>query len=165
MNASLRSPSASDYAVIASWIPDAAAGLRWAGPRLPFPFSASALPELLAVPGGGEASYSLINEAENPCGFGQHWVLQPGAVHLGRIIVAPSARGRGIGRALCHQLIAAALHATGATAVTLRVYKDNTVAVRLYASLGFVEVASESTDEVLFMRMMVNPSVKGTGLR
>jgi ribosomal protein S18 acetylase RimI-like enzyme len=159
MNASLRTPSASDYAAIASWIPDAAAGLRWAGPRLPFPFTPSDLPALLAVPGGGEFSYSMIDSSANPCGFGQHWVLQHGAVHLGRIIVAPNARGRGLGRVLCQQLISASLHSTSATAVTLRAYRDNLVAVGLYSSLGFVEVAAESTKDVLFMRLLANKSI------
>jgi [ribosomal protein S18]-alanine N-acetyltransferase len=161
MKASLRKPEANDYVAIASWIPNAAAGLRWAGPRLAFPFSASDLPTLLAVPGGGESSYSLIDESGIPCGFGQHWVLQPGNVHLGRIIVAPGFRGRGLGRVLCQQLVSAGLRATSATAVTLRAYRDNAVAVGLYASLGFIEVTEESTDEVLFMKMPANPSFNG----
>ena len=159
MTASLRAPISSDYVAIASWITDAAAGLRWAGPRLPFPFSASDLPALLAVPGGGELSYCLIGDSSIPCGFGQHWVLQPGAVHLGRIIVAPNARSRGLGRLLCQQLISAALRSTSATAVTLRAYRDNSAAVGLYSSLGFSEVAAESTDDVLFMKMLANPSI------
>ena len=46
-----------------------------------------------------------------------------------------------------------ALNATSARAVTLRVYRDNAVAMNLYSSLGFVEVDAESTDDVLFMRM------------
>lgn len=161
MNASLRTPSASDYADIASWIPDAAVGLRWAGPRLPFPFAASDLPALLAVPSGTGVSYCLIDSFANPCGFGQHWVLQAGAVHLGRIIVAPTARGRGLGRVLCQQLISAALQSTSATAVTLRVFRDNLVAVSLYSSLGFAEVPSESDDDVLFMKMLATHTVQG----
>lgn len=165
MKASLRTPETSDYVAIASWIPNADAGLRWAGPRLPFPFSASDLPALLAVPGGGESSYSLVDESGIPFGFGQHWVLHPGNVHLGRIIVSPVYRGRGLGRALCQELISAGLRSTAATAVTLRAYRDNLVAVGLYASLGFVEVTEESTDDVLFMKMPANPSFNGTGLR
>lgn len=153
MNASFRAPTVNDYAAVASWVPDAATCVRWAGPRLSFPFSASDLPALLAVPGGGEASYSLIDGSANFCGFGQHWVQQPGAVHLGRIIVAPNFRGRGLGQVLCQHLISAALRSTSAAAVTLRVYKDNSIAVGLYSSLGFVEVAAESTDDVLFMKM------------
>ncbi|BDT67673.1 acetyltransferase [Comamonadaceae bacterium OS-1] len=155
MNATLRAPTAHDFAAIASWIPDAAAALRWAGPRLPFPFSAADLPAWLALPGCGQSSYSLVDGAGQLCGFGQHWVVQPGAVHLGRIIIAPGARGQGVGRVLCQQLIAAALRATSATTVTLRVYKDNPVAVGLYASLGFTELASESTGDVYFMQLQV----------
>jgi ribosomal-protein-alanine N-acetyltransferase len=158
----LQEPTVSDYEAIASWIPDAAASLRWAGPLLPFPFSSPDLPSLLAVPWDGQSSYCLIDESCKPCGFGQHWVLQQGAVHLGRIIVAPDARGRGIGRVLCQQLIFAALRATSAAAVTLRAYKDNHAAVALYSSLGFVEVASESTADVLFMKLLANEPVEPT---
>jgi ribosomal-protein-alanine N-acetyltransferase len=158
----LREPTASDYEAVALWVPDAAAGLRWAGPRLPFPFATPDLPSLLTVPGGGESSYCLIDESGNPCGFGQHWVLQPGAVHLGRIIVAPDARGRGIGRVLCQRLILAALGSTSAEAVTLRAYRDNLAAVGLYSSLGFAEVVSQSTDDVLFMKLLANQSLNRT---
>jgi ribosomal protein S18 acetylase RimI-like enzyme len=138
-----------DYNTIASWIPDAAACLRWAGPRLAFPFSAAELPALLTVAGG--ESYCL-SDGEEPCGFGQHWVVTPGAVHLGRIILSPAARGKGLGRVLCRQLATKAVQSTGANTVTLRVYHDNTVALALYASLGFTPVEPESDEEVLFMK-------------
>lgn len=58
---------------------------------------------------------------------------------------------------LCRQLIAAARKATAATAVTLRAYRDNLAAVELYSSLGFVEIASEPTEDVLFMKMPTSP--------
>jgi ribosomal protein S18 acetylase RimI-like enzyme len=138
-----------DYDAIASWIPDAAACLRWAGPRLRFPFSAAELPALLTVAGG--ESYCLFDGTET-CGFGQHWVLTPGAVHLGRIILSPSTRGKGLGRVLCRQLATKAVQSTGAHTVTLRVYRDNAAALALYASLGFTPVESDSDGDVLFMR-------------
>jgi hypothetical protein len=65
---------------------------------------------------------------------------------------------------LCYQLISAALQSTSATAVTLRAYRDNLLAVGLYSSLGFAEDASESTDDVLFMRMLANQSLEPTPL-
>jgi hypothetical protein len=40
VNTSLRAPTESDYLHVASWITDAAACRRWAGPRVAFPFSA-----------------------------------------------------------------------------------------------------------------------------
>lgn len=79
-------------------------------------------------------------------------MLTPGAVHLGRIILAPAARGKGLGRVLCRQLATRAVHSTGANTVTLRVYRDNPVAVALYTGLGFTPVESESDEDVLFMR-------------
>lgn len=147
----LRPPTESDYAPIASWIPDAKAALRWAGPLLNFPFPALHLSAALAVPGYEVSSYCLVDGNLQPEGFGQHWVSQPGFVHLGRIIVSPGARGRGIGRLLCQELLDTAISSSQAKAATLRVYRDNTAAVRLYESLGFQEVKAESTPEVLFM--------------
>ena len=156
MNSTLRLPVASDYAVIAAWIPDAASCLRWAGPRLVFPFTASELQARL-VPVDG-ASYCLAEGEGAPLGFGQHWVVTPGAVHLGRIIVAPEARGQGLGRVLCRQLIAKAVELTEAAGVTLRVCRDNQAARDLYLSLGFVPVEAESTEDALFMRLPVRKS-------
>lgn len=147
---SLRGPGPVDYEAICAWVPDARACLRWAGPQVPFPLSAAQLPALLAI--GGAASYALADGAAAPIGFGQHWVRVPGDVHLGRIIVSPAARGRGYGRLLCELLMAQAVRATGATALTLRVYRDNVAARTLYSRLGFAGVEAQSSGEVLFMR-------------
>ena len=155
MSLVLRPARPSDFLALAAWIPDASACRRWAGPNLPYPFADGDLEALLTAE--GRASHVLADGAA-PVAFGQHWVLTPGRVHLGRIIVAPEARGRGLGRILCQQLMAAAVQATGARAVTLRVYRDNAVAQALYTSLGFRPVAAESTDEALFMEVAALPS-------
>jgi len=66
---------------------------------------------------------------------------------LAKMAVAPAARGRGLGRALAEAAIARA-RALGATRVELL---SNTVlepAIRLYRSLGFVEVPLPITDHV-----------------
>lgn len=151
-NTFLRAATSEDYLAIAWWIPDARAASRWAGPLLPFPFSAQDLPALLAMPDGGKASHCLVDASGALAGFGQHWVVHPGSVHLGRIIVSPLMRGRGIGRALCERLIAAAFDATHAGTITLRVYADNLAAISLYRSLGFSEQAAEQAGEVLLMQ-------------
>jgi [ribosomal protein S18]-alanine N-acetyltransferase len=145
----LRQASASDYETIVTWLPDAEATRRWAGPRVTFPFTAPELELQVQVPGG--KSYVLQSGAA-VVAYGQHWVLAKPAVHLGRLIVAPTHRGKGLGRELCVQLIAAAIQATGASAVTLRVYRDNTNALALYRALGFKPEAEESEGQVLFMR-------------
>lgn len=154
MSLTLRRPQSSDYQALALWLPNAVACLRWAGPRVLFPFSVAELPSLLAVADG--ESYCLAEGNATATAFGQHWVVAPGAVHLGRIIVSPAARGMGVGRSLCEQLISRATQSTGASTVTLRVYRDNKAAVALYSRLGFAPVESESTEEVQFMRVGVN---------
>lgn len=149
MEAVLRPAAAGDYPLVAAWLPDQASTLRWAGPRIIFPFDAAQLEVQLQVPGG--KSYTLQSNGEIVA-FGQHWVLEVPSVHLGRLIVSPTHRGNGFGRELCCQLIAAAMENTGASSVTLRVYKDNEVALALYHSLGFRQLAEESDGQVLFMR-------------
>jgi ribosomal protein S18 acetylase RimI-like enzyme len=128
---------------------------------VPFPFAAEDLEGLLET--RERPSHGLWENGTVLVAFGQHWVLTPGRVHLGRILVAPDARGRGLGREFCQRLMAEAVRATGARAVTLRVYRDNATAQALYAGLGFRPVAAESTDETLFMEAPVSPSTGRPG--
>lgn len=154
MSLTLRDPEQIDYQAIASWIGNAKACARWAGPQVPFPFEAHKLPELLAVPGG--RSYCLSASGEACIGFGQFWTAEQSAVHIGRLIISPHERRTGVGRLLCEQLISEAVRQTGAPVVTLRVYRDNIVAHALYLSLGFSTVESKSTDDLLFMSSVSN---------
>lgn len=154
MEVVLRPPHSLDYEVIASWISDARACARWAGPLVPFPFSAKELPELLSVV--GSSSYCLSGSNNDCIGFGQFWTVDEGAVHIGRIIISPTARGMGAGRLLVEKLMAQAAQTTGASRVTLRVYRDNKAALSLYSRLGFSGMESESTSDVLYMSVMMN---------
>lgn len=158
MEATLRIPQKTDYEAIASWVVDEKACVRWAGPLVPFPFAPERLPELLKT----EECFSYCLSASNrKCiGFGQFWVAEQGAVHIGRIIISPEARGIGAGRLLCEKLIEKAVRSTGAAYVTLRVYRDNNTARTLYESLGFFIVESESTGDLLFMRAVTNKTRK-----
>lgn len=149
VNVILRPPQRSDYEALASWIPDRAACLRWAGPGVRFPLVPAELPARLAVPG---ESYVLAKSGAVPIGFGQAWQRIAGEVHLGRIIVSPDARGGGVGRILCERLLDQAVRGTGSGIVTLRVYRDNEAALALYASLGFDPVEAHCDHEILFMR-------------
>ena len=121
---------------------------------MPFPFAAANLPEVLAVEGC--SSYCLADIDNHCIGFGQFWPGKQGAVHIGSIIISPEARGNGAGRLLCEKLIAKSRETTGASTVTLRVYRDNHAARSLYSSLGFSVITSESTDDLLFMSATAN---------
>ena len=146
--------------MIASWIPDAVACARWAGPHLRFPFTPQELRELLVVPNA--CSFSMAIGSAIPLGFGQFWRRAESSVHLGRIIVSPHERGRGYGKALCNLLIAEALRATNAEMVTLRVYRDNSIAFSIYSNMGFLVVESESNTEVFAMEAKPKHFFKGT---
>jgi len=159
MRPSLRISRISDYDTIASWIPDSVSCARWAGPRLRFPFSSQALPELLLMP--NSCCFSLTQGSDIPLGFGQFWRRDERSVHLGRLIVSPHERERGYGKTLCSLLVAKVLSATSAEIITLRVYRDNAPAFSIYSNFGFRVVESESNEEVFAMEMRV----KSLGLR
>ncbi|MFZ6744788.1 GNAT family N-acetyltransferase [Undibacterium sp. JH2W] len=149
MPPNLRPANTADYPVIASWIPDALACARWAGPQLAYPFASADLPALLAKPHA--QALVMVNAYQEVVAFAQFWRRDEQRVHLGRIIVSPAARGLGYGRLLCEQLIQRAIARTGLSVVSLRVYRDNPAALHLYHQLGFVEVESDSNAEVVAM--------------
>jgi ribosomal-protein-alanine N-acetyltransferase len=135
---------------LGGWVKDADTCLRWAGPRLKFPFTPARLPQLLAEPGAN--SFVMSRGLAPTLGFGQFWVRDPGVAHLARIILAPDARGQGLGTTLCELLMAEAARSTGAGAFTLRVYRDNDPALAIYERLGFVVVPGLSDERIFSMR-------------
>ena len=56
------------------------------------------------------------------------------------------------GKNLCELLMAEAARAVGATAFTLRVYRDNDPALAIYERLGFTVVPDLSDAQVFAMR-------------
>lgn len=119
----LRPPQATDYAALGTWVHDAETCIRWAGPKLKFPFVPAQLPQLLAEPGAH--SFVLSRGPAEALGFCQFWVREPGVAHLARIILAPAARGQGLASTMCSLLMDQAVETAGAQAFTLRVYRDN----------------------------------------
>ncbi|KPI34062.1 GCN5-related N-acetyltransferase [Actinobacteria bacterium OV450] len=68
---------------------------------------------------------------------------------LGRVLIAPGARGRGLGETLLTLAVARAFDELGLTSLDLGVYTHNTAAVRLYEKLGFRAVqVLEDVEEV-----------------
>ncbi|MEJ2629808.1 MAG: GNAT family protein [Acidihalobacter sp.] len=150
----LRKPKGDDYPVIASWIGDAVACARWAGPHVTYPFAAQDLPEVLDMQ---ERRSRVLGSADisQPLGFGQFRTIREGEVHLGRIIVASGYRGRGLGKQMCRLLMQEATAETGVDVFTLRVYRDNPAARAVYMALGFQPFEAESDADLLFMRAIV----------
>jgi ribosomal-protein-alanine N-acetyltransferase len=145
----LRPPKAADYAALGTWVPDAESCIRWAGPKLRFPFDPQQLPQLLAEPGAH--SFVLSRGPAAALGFCQFWLREPGMAHLARIILAPAARGQGLASTLCTLLMEQAALLVNAHSFTLRVYRDNHPALAVYEGLGFVAVPAQSDERIFFM--------------
>lgn len=83
------------------------------------------------------AYYRVARSEGVVIGYGGAWFFL-GEAHVTNVAVAPSWRGKGVGRALMEALMAAAQLA-GAQRMTLEVRASNEVALAMYKSLGFTE--------------------------
>jgi N-acetylglutamate synthase len=88
-------------------------------------------------------AYATVVEAGESVGFGMA-AIDRGFAELGSIILAPAARGRGLGRALVQSLLGWASQA-GAQQAFLQVTQENTTARRLYSSVGFADICGYTT--------------------
>jgi RimJ/RimL family protein N-acetyltransferase len=88
----------------------------------------------------------ILREAGEIVGYGEVWTdPEDDLAELGRIIVAPAARGCGIGRGLITRLLREARLA-GYAEVVIRVHPDNQPALRCGAAVGFVQVHPARAD-------------------
>ncbi|RZU40233.1 GNAT family N-acetyltransferase [Edaphobacter modestus] len=107
-------------------------------------------------------------------GFAVGKVIGAGAgsiAELESVVVAETARRKGVGRALCEAVIAWC-GANGAAGVELEVRSANAAAIALYRRLGFVELGrrkgyySEPKDDAVLMRLeMAGPGREGSPQR
>lgn len=160
MNTQLVSARMEHLARLVSWIPDAAACLRWGGPKPVFPLLPADMPHQLET--RLHAAYALVNDDATMLGFGQLIRQDAATMHLGRIIIAPEFRGQRLGQTLCRRLIDHAVTRRGARRITLRVYPDNVAAIRTYHAIGFEFVAEDPPDEAALMQFF--PSSEATTL-
>ncbi|AVJ57416.1 N-acetyltransferase [Idiomarina sp. OT37-5b] len=82
----------------------------------------------------------VFTDETGQLGFGQCYEREANARHIACLIVAPQARGQGVGRRFVTDLMNHALSISGVNRITLNVYPNNAPARKLYLSLGFNEV-------------------------
>ena len=119
---------------------------------------------------GGARMVAAFDREQGLVGLG-YWARQQAAVlthsaEIRKVMVHPTAQGRGVGRAVVGALIADAALA-GVEVLLLDVRGNNHGALRLYASLGFVvsgrrpdliAVGDERFDQILMHRELGRPA-------
>jgi RimJ/RimL family protein N-acetyltransferase len=133
---SLRPRTPADCESVVGWIPDMEDLYLFSGPRLTWPLTSS---QLSAMEGANFSPWILVeNDTDEPVG---HFdlTLEGQTARMGRVLIAPEQRGRG----LAHVLVSIAIDqakSLGASELRLNVIAGNKPAIRTYARAGFSEL-------------------------
>jgi RimJ/RimL family protein N-acetyltransferase len=119
------------------WFPDADSVAVWS-PSTSFPFT-ERLRFIMMSKIDELPSYMLVDEHDMPLAFGQYYERM-GCCHLGRLVVAPAQRGKGLGSELIRALMKKGTAELGVRRCSLFVLDYNLGARRLYHRLGFREM-------------------------
>ncbi|MGW6056302.1 GNAT family N-acetyltransferase [Streptomyces sp. NPDC055189] len=127
---------AADAVTVAGWPASADEAALWCGLR-DFPVTARVVAGWQL---DGDVRGQVLAEGARLLGYGEVWCdEEEDEAELARIIVAPDARGRGVGRRLVRGLAGLALR-VGYTEIFMRVHPGNAAALRCYRGAGFLPV-------------------------
>lgn len=135
-----------DFDVIRNWINDPRTHALWCADRFEYPLSQKNFDEALRDIRirNGDSPFVAVGDDETVIGFfcyALHPETNEGLLKF--VIVDPAVRGHGRGKAMLRLAVDYAFRISKADAVYLRVFTENTRAVRCYESVGFTE---EKTD-------------------
>ncbi len=89
-------------------------------------------------------SPTVVEEAGQVVAYADLFRVKNGTyTNIGNVMVAPQARGRGVGHYLIEQMVCIAGAINGARRVRVSCFNHNTAAMLLYAKLGFVPYGME----------------------
>lgn len=131
----LRLAHETDMRLIMHWITDELSCRTWAGPGFNFPFTWESFIDDIGF--HTIETFVLVTNMDQPIAMGQ-LMHRDNRLHLARILVHPEHRGKGYGRQLCEKLMKEGSDRHGNNSFSLNVYRFNTVAKKLYDSLGFI---------------------------
>nr|WP_313036830.1 GNAT family protein [Achromobacter ruhlandii] len=136
----LRPFSTTDYAQLASWFKSLAEVVQWGGSHVAYPLETADMDAMLRE---GQAQ-PPTRRCWMACRDGQsigHAQLaydwRDGNARLGRVAIAPEARGLGLARPMVALMIREAFGTPGIERLELNVYMFNPPAIRTYQALGF----------------------------
>ncbi|MEW2588696.1 GNAT family N-acetyltransferase [Streptomyces virginiae] len=126
---------AADAPTLRSWISGPTDLMTWAGPNFRWPLDDAQLAAYAAEP--GRRTWTGVSPDGTPLG---HVSLADG--RLGRVLIAPGARGRGLGERLVSLAVRVGFDELALPEIGLGVWTHNTAALRIYEKLGFRTTAT-----------------------
>jgi ribosomal protein S18 acetylase RimI-like enzyme len=127
----------SDAREIVRWATSLEEVRRWAGSAGGWPVDESVFRRWHADP---DVKAYVLCDAEVPVGYGEVWTDEAEQeVELGRVIVRPASRGRGVGRRFVRLLLERAC-VSGLPDAFVRVVPENGAALACYRGVGFSPV-------------------------
>jgi RimJ/RimL family protein N-acetyltransferase len=134
----LRAFTTSDIPRLLSWIDGPEMLTLWSGRGFSWPLDEGQLVEHAARISPVQRIWAVEANGGKVVGHVEFGVQVDRVGRLGRVLVAPAARGRGLGAATVRAALRVAFDELGMHRVGLGVFTHNTAAIRLYERLGFV---------------------------
>lgn len=131
-----------DFDLIRNWITDERAHAMWCANLIGYPLEEDNFDKVMAYAAEhfGDSPYVATEDDGKAVGFFCYSVnpaTNEGMLKF--VMVDPALRGRGIGQEMLRLAVRYAFEITGADAVQLNVFPENTRAVRCYEHAGFTE--------------------------
>ena len=136
----LRPFSTPDYPLLSSWFTSLPEVVQWGGSHVSYPLTAADMDAMLREGLSQPPSRRcwMACRDDTPVGHAQlAYEWRDGNARLGRVAIAPDARGQGLARPMVALMIDEAFRAPGIERLELNVYMFNTPAIRTYQALGF----------------------------
>ncbi|OSM07174.1 putative N-acetyltransferase GCN5 [Magnetofaba australis IT-1] len=134
-----RPATSADLATICGF-PQSAEELFFLFPKATFPLT----PEQLQRAMDQRADATVVELRGQVVGYANFYQwAQGGRCAIGNVIIAPAARGQGVGRYLINRMVDLAISRYAAREVTVACFNHNVSALLLYAGMGFEPYAIE----------------------
>ncbi len=131
-----------DYEYLSKWIDDERTHAYWCANRFPYPITPESFHDFLEQISieWSDIAYAATENSGEPVGFFCYSVnTEDNIGFLKFVIVDKAKRGNGYGKEMLNLALQYAFQITGATAVQLYVFEENTLAKHCYEKVGFDE--------------------------
>lgn len=131
-----------DYQYISKWIDDERTHAFWCANLLPYPITQQSFHDFLEKNAidWSDSAYIVTENSGQAIGFFCYSINTTNNIGFLKMVIVDNAkRGKGYGKKLLDLALQYAFQITGANAVQLNVFNENTSAKRCYEKVGFIE--------------------------